>query len=85
LADTGITRYKLTDAQGKIYGVSLDSSGNPVTQEALARAVQAIDNKGFVGKLEAELANRLAQRSNQPINVIISLKRTTAKAICKES
>ncbi len=30
-------------------------------------------------------ANRLAQRSNQPINVIISLKRTTAKAICKES
>jgi subtilisin family serine protease len=78
LADTGITRYKLTDAQGKIYGVSLDSSGNPVTQEALARAVQAIDNKGFVGKLEAELANRLTQRSDKPINVIIFLKESAA-------
>jgi subtilisin family serine protease len=78
LADTGITRYKLMDAQGKIYGVSLDSSGNPVTQDALARVVQSLNNRGFVGKLEAELANRLAQRSNQPINVIISLKRTAA-------
>jgi hypothetical protein len=66
------------DAQGKIYGVSLDSSGNPVTQEALARAVQSLNNRGFVGKLEAELANRLAQRSDQPINLIISLKRMTA-------
>ena len=78
LADTGITRYKLTDAQGKIYGVSLDRSGNIVTQDALDKAVQAIDNKGFVGKLEADLAKRLSQRADSPINVIIFLKDSAA-------
>ena len=78
LADTGITRYKLTDAQGKIYGVSLDRSGNIVTQNALDKAVQAIDNKGFVGKLEADLAKRLSQRADSPINVIIFLKDSAA-------
>src|SRR4028118_2084351 len=52
LTDTGITRFKLTDAQGKIYGVSLDSAGNLVSQEALRQAVQTIANKGFVGKRE---------------------------------
>jgi subtilisin family serine protease len=78
LADTGITRFKLTDAQGKIYGVSLDSAGNLVSQEALRQAVQTIANKGFVGKLESELANRLGQESNSSINVVFSLKGTPA-------
>ena len=73
LADTGITRFKLTDAQGKIYGVSLDSAGNLVSQEALRQAVQTIANKGFVGKLESELANRLGQ-DNSPINVVFYLE-----------
>jgi len=78
LADTGITRFKLTDARGKIYGVSLDRAGNPVSQEGLRQAVQTIANKGFVGKLESELANRLSQESNSPINVVFSLKGTPA-------
>lgn len=73
LADTGITRFKLTDAEGKIYGTSLDTAGNSVSQEALGQAIQAFNNKGFVGKLEAELANKLTQ-SNSPIKVIFWLK-----------
>ncbi len=74
LADTGITRFKMTDSQGKIYGISLDATGNPVPTETLAQAIKAIENRGFVGKLEAELANLLEQGSNTPINVIFWLK-----------
>jgi hypothetical protein len=81
LADTGITRFKLTDARGKIYGVSLDSAGNPVSQEVLRQAVQTIANKGFVGKLESELANRLSQESNSPINVVFFTQRNTSCAL----
>jgi len=78
LANTGITRFKARDNQGKIYGVSLDTSGNIVSQEALGRAMEAIDNQGFVGKLETELANLVNQRSNSPINVVFWLKGTAA-------
>jgi subtilisin family serine protease len=78
LANTGITRYKLTDGQGKIYGVSLDSSGNLVKDEALRQAVKSIENRGFVNKLETALANRISQKANTPINVIIFLNGSTA-------
>ncbi|WP_193195475.1 hypothetical protein [Nostoc sp. MG11] len=79
LADTGITRFKLRDIQGNMYGVSLDSVGNLVSQEALERAIQAINNKGFIGKLEAELANRIGQGSNSPIRVVFSLRAKTVR------
>lgn len=77
LADTGIRQFKLLDAEGNIYGVALDARDQPVSDETLERAVQEIDNRGFVGKLEAELADRLTQRANGPINVIFWLKGTT--------
>lgn len=66
LANTGITRFKLRDIQGNMYGVSLDSAGNQISRETLEQAIQAINNKGFVSKLEAELANHIAQGSNSP-------------------
>ncbi len=74
LTDTGITRFKLRDSQGNIYGISLDTAGNPVPPETLAQIIQAIENRGFVGKLEAELANLISQGSNTPIKVIFWLK-----------
>ncbi|NDJ22105.1 hypothetical protein GS682_10750 [Nostoc sp. B(2019)] len=79
LANTGITRFKLRDIQGNMYDVSLDSAGNQISREALEQAIQAINNKGFVGKLEAELANRIAQGSNSPIRVVFSLRAKTVR------
>ncbi|WP_334855182.1 S8 family serine peptidase [Nostoc sp.] len=79
LANTEITRFKLIDTQGNIYGISLDAAGNQISQEVLDQAVQAINNKGFVGKLEAELANRIGQGSNSPIRVVFYLKGKTVK------
>ncbi|WP_292780810.1 MULTISPECIES: hypothetical protein [unclassified Nostoc] len=79
LADTGIMRFKLIDTQGNIYGVSLDAAGNQISQEVLEQAIQAINNKGFVGKLETELANRISQGSNSPIRVIFHLKEETVQ------
>lgn len=79
LADTGITRFKLIDTQGNIYGVSLDPAGNQISQEVLEQAIQAINNKGFVGKLETELVNRIAQGGNTPIKVIFHLKGETVQ------
>lgn len=82
LATTGIMRYKVIDPQGQIYGVSLDASGNPVSEAALRQAALVIDNKGFVGgKVEAELANLLTQRSNNPIHVVVQLKGQTVTPI----
>ncbi|MBW4684611.1 MAG: hypothetical protein KME40_05800 [Komarekiella atlantica HA4396-MV6] len=79
LAHTGITRFKLRDIQGNMYDVSLDSAGNQISREALEQAIQAINNKGFVGKLEAELANRIAQGSNSPIRVVFYLRAKTVR------
>lgn len=79
LSDTEITRFKLIDTQGNIYGVSLDAAGNQVGQEVLEEAIQAINNKNFVGKLEAELANRIDQGSNSPIRVVFDLKGETVE------
>lgn len=82
LADTGITRFKMRDSQGKIYNVSIDASGNPVNEQALRQAVEAIENKGFEGKIEAELAKLLGQRSNNTaIDVVILLKGETVAPI----
>lgn len=77
LAGTEIKRFKIRDLQGKIYGVNLDAAGNPVSQEVVNQAIEAFNNRGFVGKLEAELANRLLQGSSNPISVVIWLKAET--------
>ncbi|MBD6619644.1 hypothetical protein FNW02_28440 [Komarekiella sp. 'clone 1'] len=79
LANTGITRFKLRDIQGNMYDVSLDSAGNQISRETLEQAIQAINNKSFIGKLEAELANRIAQGSNSPIRVVFSLRAKTVR------
>lgn len=81
LGDTGIARYKVRDTQGKLHGISLDASGNRLSQEALRQAVQTIENQGFVGKVEAELANLLTQRSNFTINVVVYLKGATIPSV----
>lgn len=82
LADTGIVMYKVIDAQGKIYNVYLDASGNSVSEAALRQAVQVIDNKGFMGgKVEPELANLINQRSNNPIPVVFQLQGPTVPPI----
>jgi hypothetical protein len=74
LSDTGITRYKVRDDRDNLHGVSLDASGNRISQSALDQAVQTINNRGFVGKVEAELANFLTQSSDSTINVVVQLK-----------
>lgn len=73
LAGTDIKQFKVIDSQGNIYGVSLDGAGNKISPEKLKQAVDAINNKGFVGKLEEELATLIAQYSNSPIKVIFYL------------
>lgn len=79
LADTGIRQYKLMDTKGNIHGVDLDAFGNPVSREVVDQALQEINNRGFVGKLEAELADLLKQRDDsQTINVIFWMKGTTS-------
>lgn len=78
LSDTGITRYKIRDAHDKLYGISLDASGNRISQEGLERAVQTLDERGFIGKVEGELANLLTQSSDFTINVVIHLKGATS-------
>ncbi|MBN4000555.1 hypothetical protein [Nostoc sp. LPT] len=56
LADTEITQFKLIDPQGNIYGVSLDAAGNQISQEVLEQAIQAINNKGFVGIIGSRIS-----------------------------
>lgn len=75
LADTGIMRFKLVDPERKIHGVNLDALGNPVSNEDVKRAIQEFNNRGFVGKLEAELADLLTRAApDRPINVAIWLE-----------
>ena len=79
LADTGIRQYKITDAEGNIHGVDLDAFGNPVSREVIDQAFQEIDNRGFVGKLEAGLSDLIKQRDNsKTVNVIFWMKGTTS-------
>src|SRR5262245_36680461 len=58
-ADTGVRQFKLMDGAGNIVGVDLDELGNPVTPEELKNHGQRVQNRGFHGKLEAELADAL--------------------------
>jgi subtilisin family serine protease len=78
LPDRGIRRYKIVDAQGDIHGVDLDAAGNPVSGETVALAIQDLNNRAFVGKLEAELARHLSVRGDDsPIKVVFSLAGAT--------
>lgn len=82
LADTGIMRFKLRDAEGKIHRVNLDALGNPVTNEEVERAIQEFNNRGFVGKLEAELADLLTRADpDRPIRVGFWLKGTMPRPV----
>ncbi|RUS95604.1 hypothetical protein DSM106972_089600 [Dulcicalothrix desertica PCC 7102] len=60
---------------------SLNPDGSKTSEEALNQAIQAINNTGFVGKLEAELANRINQGNNKPINVVIWLKNKNTQGL----
>lgn len=64
------------DPENNIYDISLDANGNPLSQEALEQAIRVVESElsGFVGKLEGELAARIAQGSDDPIQVIIRLR-----------
>lgn len=74
LADTDITRFKLIDSDGTIYGVSLDANGNQVSDEVVNKALQAFNNKRFVGKLESDLVELIQKGDNNPIRVAFYLK-----------
>jgi len=60
------------DERDNLHGISLDASGNRVSQSALDQAVQTINK--FCGQVEAELANFLTQSSDSTINVVVQLK-----------
>jgi subtilisin family serine protease len=75
LASTGIRRFKVLDSQGNIHSVNLDDSGNPVSHEEVQRAAKDISDRGFGGKLEAELTDRLsAHDETNLVNVVFWLK-----------
>jgi hypothetical protein len=78
LADTGVRRYKLIDAQGNLHGVNLDAAGSAVSNVKVERLLKEIDNRGFVGKLEINLADKLAKKDDTPIKVLFWLKGETA-------
>jgi len=85
MAEAGIRRLKLLDPKGNIYGVALDDSGNPVSREAVQEAVEELSQRGFVGKQDAELAERLsAQRDAGPINVVFWLNGATNPVLRQE-
>lgn len=70
LQDGAMRRFKVADPQGNVHGVTLDASGNRVSDTAVERALAEVDERGFVGKLEKELAEALATRDGQPLNVV---------------
>jgi hypothetical protein len=75
LASTGLRRFKVLDRQGQIHSVNLDEAGNPVSDEAVQQAINERRNRGFVGKLEADLAERLSTQDDpDPIQVIVWVK-----------
>lgn len=74
LANTDIKRFKVTDPQGTIHSVALDAAGNVVSQEVINQIVEKLSNRGFVGKLEAGLDKLIKNGSDNPIDIVISLK-----------
>jgi subtilisin family serine protease len=82
LGDSGIQRFKVVDDQGDIAGVDVDAAGNPVSAEAVERAMQDLASRGFVGKLESELAGRVARGDDtSPINTVYWLSGAVAEPL----
>lgn len=81
LGDSGIQRFKLVDPEGNVHGVDLDATGTPVSLEAVEHAVQEMGERGFVGKLEAELADRTARGEPGPIRVVFWLRGAMAEPL----
>ena len=77
LGDSGIRRMKLIDGGGRVFGIALDETGNRASGTAVKDAIAEMNQKGFVGKLDAGLAQRLsAARDSGPMRVILWLKDT---------
>ena len=82
LGDSGIQRFKVVDDQGNIAGVDVDAAGNPVSVEAIERAMQDLASRGFVGKLESELAGRVARGDDTgSINTVYWLSGAVAEPL----
>jgi subtilisin family serine protease len=71
LQNGALRLYKVSDPQGNVHAVTLDAAGNPASRNAVEAAVADANGRGFVGKLEKELADALAARADgPPINVV---------------
>jgi hypothetical protein len=71
LASAGIRRFKMLDQPGQLHGVDLDDAGKPVGHEEVQRAVNELTNRGFVGKLETDLAERLSTHDDMDVIYVI--------------
>ncbi len=77
LQDKTVSDFKVIDESGKIYGITLDSSGQEVSSTQL-RANEKTTNATRYGKLYPALAEKLANTATtQPLRVIIWLKETS--------
>jgi subtilisin family serine protease len=72
-ADTGIVQFKLIDGDGNIIGIDLDASGNPVSPEEIKNHGRRVDNRGFVGKLDAALHEQISKNPNAPVRFVCLL------------
>lgn len=74
VADTRIKQFKLQDQAGNLYNIALDASGNQISEETVDKALQDFNNRGFQGKLESRLTERIRKGGSESIKVIFHLK-----------
>jgi subtilisin family serine protease len=79
--DTGIRQLKMMDRRGRLFGASLDAAGNPVSDEEMKHHARALGNRGFVGKLERELAERMRGNPSDPIRTVWWMQGTTMQPL----
>jgi hypothetical protein len=74
VADTGIKQFKLQDQTGNLYSVALDANGDQISDEAVNQAFQKINSRGFEGKFQSKLAERIRKGGGESIRVVFQLK-----------
>src|SRR5437867_875849 len=67
---TGIRQFKLVDVRGKIHGVNLDASGNPIREEEMKRHAREAAKQRFVGNLDPDLAELLRGKHEGTVRLI---------------
>ena len=79
--DTGIRQFKMMDRHGHVLGANLDAAGNQVSLEDMKHHARGLADRGFVGKLERDLALQMQANPNAPIRTIWWMRGTTIEPL----